>query len=301
MGGSGVRINGEGLSLSIIIPTKNRPAFLQQAVQSALVGLPETAEVLVVDDRSDPAVAQFDDPRVRVVRSGAVPGASGARNWGVAQARGRRVLFLDDDDALLPGYATWISGLDGRYGFSAVSRFTGESLPRFSPFEPKGTVAPDKEVRFRRRLAGLGCGFWIDRDLFIQIGGVDEGLRVNEDTDFSIRLMRAGVPGLRSIAPGVAIRAHAPVAGRQGHLTFAFSAEERADCFGRIINRHADWLMEQDEARLFLLERRIKYLVRAGDKAGLTEALARAQGWGERIWLRAYAGLCRLSDRWRGL
>lgn len=290
---------GEGLALSIIIPSKNRPAFLRQAVQSALADLPEAAEVVVVDDRSAPPVAGFDDPRVRVLRSGAAPGASGARNFGVAAARGRRVLFLDDDDVLLPGYAAWVCGCAGGYGFSEVIRFAGEAMPDLPRFVPRGVTALEHEPRFRRKLAGLGCGFWIDRDLLVRIGGIDEGLRVNEDTDLSIRLLRAAVPGGRSLAAGVAIRAHAPVAGRQGHLTAALTAAGRAACFGRILERHGDWLAQEREARLFLRKRQIKYLVRAGDRAGLAAAVAGGQGLAERLRLRVFAELCRLSDLWR--
>ena len=296
-----MRAASPSLSLSIVIPTKNRPAFLQQAVQSALEGLPGDAEILVIDDRSAPPVLAFTDPRVRVIQSGSRPGASGARNWGVAQARGRRILFLDDDDLLLSGYAAWVSGLGAEYGFSEVIRFSTEDLPPLPMFMAGGIVTLDGEQRFRRKLSGLGCGFWIDRSLFEAVGGIDEALRVNEDTDFSIKLLRTGAPGLRSMAPGVAIRTHTAIEGRQGHLTAALSAEARAACFDRIIQRNQDWLVREKEARTFLLARQIKYLVRAGDRVGLAKAVANGQGLVEKSRLRAYAGVCRLFDRWRGL
>ena len=301
MGGSEVRAVSPSLALSIVIPTKNRPAFLLQAAQSALEGLPVDAEVIIVDDRSDPPVPAFSDPRVRVIQSEAKPGASGARNWGVAQARGRRILFLDDDDVLLACYAPWVCGLTAGYGFSGVLRFSAEERPPLPEFTPGGTVALDAEPRFRRKIGGLGCGFWIDRGLFEAVGGIDEGLRVNEDTDFSIKLLRAGAAGLRSLTPGVAIRTHAAVAGRQGHLTTALTAEARAACFDLLVQRNQDWLARENAARRFLLARQIKYLVRARDRAGVAKAVTCGQGFAETSTLRAPASLCRLSDLWRGL
>lgn len=289
------------LSLSIVIPTKNRPTFLLQAAQSALRGLPNDAEVVIVDDRSDPPVPAFSDPRVRVTQSGASPGASGARNWGVSQAHGRRILFLDDDDVLLARYAPWVCGLTAGYGFSGVLRFSTEEPPPLPEFTLGGVVTLDAEPRFRRKIGGLGCGFWIDRSLFETVGGIDEALRVNEDTDLSIKLLRAAAPGLRSLTPGVAIRTHSAVAGRQGHLTATLSAEARAACFDMIVQRNQDWLVREKGARRFLLARQVKYLVRAKDGVGVAKAVALGQGFAEKSTLRAYAALCRLSDQWRGI
>jgi len=104
-------IPSQDLELTVIVPTRDRPQLLAAAVQSVLASLPASAEVLVVDDRSALPVASLMadlDPRLRVTTSEANTGAAGARNWGVAHARGRRILFLDDDDLMIPGYPTWV-------------------------------------------------------------------------------------------------------------------------------------------------------------------------------------------------
>ena len=96
------------MSISVIIPCYRAAATLRRAVDSALTGAPADLEVLLVDDGSpDDTGALSDelaaaDPRVRALHR-ANGGAGAARNTGLDAAHGDWVLFLDADDALLPG------------------------------------------------------------------------------------------------------------------------------------------------------------------------------------------------------
>lgn len=291
------------LRLSIVIPTKDRPRLLAAAALSVLDSLPDAAELLVVDDRSEPPVADAlpDDPRLRVTVSEAEPGASGARNWGVANAKGARILFLDDDDLMLPGYPDWVLQQRADYGFSAVRIFSGMTAPPLSPFSAAG-IDPVALIRpFRHQVAGLGCGFWIDREAFQRVGGIAEDIRVNEDTEFSIRLLRAGLSGLRSAAPGVMVRRHGGgPAGERGHLTHDARAAERANFFGMILERHRDWLSSRPDAAQHLLRRQLKLLARAGDVAGARAVLAQPIAQQHRVSLRLYLTAVRIAARFRG-
>lgn len=284
---------GTPLRLSIVIPSKDRPLLLAAAVRSALDSLPPDAEVLVVDDRSSPPLTQsltLSDPRLRISESGNRPGASGARNWGVAQAFGKRILFLDDDDLLRPGYAAWVLDQSGDYGFSAILPFVGTDAPQVTAFagaiaRPVSSLTP-----FRRRLGGLGCGFWIDREAFLQLGGIAEDIRVNEDTEFSVRLLAAGLRGAYSAEAGVMVRRHA-----LGHLTHATPALERAGYFATILDRHTDWLRRHPEARIHLRKRQVKLLAHAADRATTARALAEER-LPDRLRLWLLYGLTRLTD-----
>lgn len=293
MGGSGVT----PLRLSVVIPTKNRPLLLAAAVRSALDSLPLDAEVVVVDDRSDPPLSRsfaLSDARLRITESGNRPGAAGARNWGVAQARGGRVLFLDDDDLLRRGYAAWVLGQPGDYGFSAVLPFSGVQPPLLTAFPGAATRPVSGLTPFRRRLGGLGCGFWIDRDAYLALGGIAEDIRVNEDTEFSVRALSAGLAGSYSMEPGVMIRQH-----DLGHLTHSTSFAERADNFAWIIDRHADWLGRNPEARLHLRMRQVKLLAHARDAARAATAIGAEPGLASRLRLWLQFGLTRATDRLR--
>jgi len=91
-------------TVSVIIPTRNRPAMLRQALESALAQSFRDLEIIAVDDGSvespDSAVRELnraDQAKVRLLRTPGV-GNAGARNVGLAHARGSLIAFLDDDD-----------------------------------------------------------------------------------------------------------------------------------------------------------------------------------------------------------
>lgn len=92
--------------MTVIIPTRNRPARLQRAIDSVLRSAYEgEIEVLVVFDQSEPT--SLPDPNqpgrsVHVLTNLRRPGLAGARNTGLLQARGDLIAFCDDDDEWLP-------------------------------------------------------------------------------------------------------------------------------------------------------------------------------------------------------
>ncbi|MEW6303161.1 MAG: glycosyltransferase family 2 protein, partial [Verrucomicrobiota bacterium] len=96
-------------SVSVVIPTHNRAAYILDAVQSALNQGPPVAEVIVVDDGStDDTLAKLQsvsDPRLRVLQQ-SQRGPAAARNTGWQSARGAWIQFLDSDDALAEGALT---------------------------------------------------------------------------------------------------------------------------------------------------------------------------------------------------
>jgi glycosyltransferase involved in cell wall biosynthesis len=93
--------------VSIIIPTANRPQYLPRAVRSAYTGIDSTdIEVIVVPNGPDNSwqnsLLPFQNhPAVKVANI-QESNANIARNFGLAEARGKYVRFLDDDDYLLP-------------------------------------------------------------------------------------------------------------------------------------------------------------------------------------------------------
>lgn len=92
--------------VSVVVPTRNRLHYLREALASALAQTMADLEVIVVDDESSDGTAEWlanhADPRLSTVRLERRLERSAARNAGLARARGRFVLFLDDDDRLLP-------------------------------------------------------------------------------------------------------------------------------------------------------------------------------------------------------
>jgi GT2 family glycosyltransferase len=92
--------------VSVVIPTRSRPALVTRAARSALAQTVRDIEVIVVvdgpDDQTTGALAALTDPRLRVVELAEQGGAPNARNAGVRAASSPWTAFLDDDDEWLP-------------------------------------------------------------------------------------------------------------------------------------------------------------------------------------------------------
>ena len=88
--------------VSIVIPCYNGAQYLATAIESALGQTHSNVEVIVVDDGStDASAAIVSRYPVRVVH-GSRKGVSAARNRGIAESRGKYLIFLDADDILMP-------------------------------------------------------------------------------------------------------------------------------------------------------------------------------------------------------
>lgn len=95
--------------VSVILPTRDRPALLPRALASVQRQTCADLEIVLVDNNQGPAVsaipelaAPLADSRVVVVPARGAPSAAAARNAGLALARGEWVTYLDDDDAYEP-------------------------------------------------------------------------------------------------------------------------------------------------------------------------------------------------------
>jgi glycosyltransferase involved in cell wall biosynthesis len=92
--------------VSVVIPTRNRPALVGRAVASVLNQSFTGFEVIVVVDGPDAetieTLAAISDPRVRVIALQENVGGAEARNVGARNASGNWIALLDDDDEWLP-------------------------------------------------------------------------------------------------------------------------------------------------------------------------------------------------------
>lgn len=91
--------------VSVIMPVYNVQAYVAEAIQSVLDQTFIDFELIIVDDGgTDDSIAickSFDDSRIRIVHQ-ENRGLAGARNSGIAEARGRFIALIDSDDRWLP-------------------------------------------------------------------------------------------------------------------------------------------------------------------------------------------------------
>lgn len=172
---------------SVIIPTRNRPDYLAEAVASVLAQSEHDFELLIVND-GVPLESPPRDRHVRILENearGAVP----ARKLGVAQALGQFVAFLDDDDQWidrdhLKRSAAVLKTESFAFG-DGLMQFPGEAHPRlFDRDADAASLARDNTI-----LISAVC---YRRRLHDALGAFDETLPYYWDWDWYLRVARAG-------------------------------------------------------------------------------------------------------------
>ncbi|MGH2728125.1 MAG: glycosyltransferase [Actinomycetota bacterium] len=190
--------------VSVVIPTRDRPALLAAALEALIRAVRPDDEVVVVDSASrDPAVRRVAAAHgVKIVRLEQA-GTSRARNAGVASTTGALVAFLDDDCLVSP---SWIEQIERAFEDPDSGFVTGRVVADREAKSPVSIVKGserrvfDPEGDFSRM--GGGVNMSLRRDALQVIGGFDEGmgpatqLRAAEDHDVIWRLLRAGWAGI---------------------------------------------------------------------------------------------------------
>lgn len=179
--------------VSVVIATRDRSAFLADAIYSALYQTMTDLEVIVVDDGSsddtEAVVRSIDDPRVRYVRQEA-SGVAAARNNGTRHARGSYIAVLDDDDLMRPDrLEIQLGSLDGEshgcvgnllhfYDASGETYYFSDAPPTVQGALPTGGFA--------------GHPSWLVEKSLLQQVPYDETLTSAIDNNVALRALRSG-------------------------------------------------------------------------------------------------------------
>ena len=194
---------------SVVIPTFNRARIVGRAIRSVLAQTVDDFEIVVVDDCSTDdtreVVARIVDPRIRLLPLAQNRGAAGARNAGIAAARGQWISLLDSDDEYAPVFLertrAALGPTDERVGFCwagtqkyATSDVAGLHLEVARRRIWRPTFA-SRRGAWRYCLThdapwGTNNGVTFKSFVFAKTGLFDEAMRASEDMDLLIRLMR---------------------------------------------------------------------------------------------------------------
>ena len=189
----------EAFTITVIVPTCDRPGRLPGALASVLAQTRAPDEILVVDDGAVPVEVGALPAGVVLLRTRGRQGASFARNLGANQALGSHLAFLDDDDRWEPDHLAEAEALARAGGDDLV--LTAFAKVRESPVGEQAVpekVPPERlapEDFFVRNPGLRGSNLFVRRTLFLDLGGFDLDLPSHNDLDLGIRL--ASVPGLR--------------------------------------------------------------------------------------------------------
>lgn len=283
-------------SFAIVIPTCDRPLQIRSAVRSALTASAVgNGAVFVVDDGKEHAAAEslidFSDSRLVIVKNTGRHGAGAARNFALRHLSQDIVFFLDDDDVITPDYCD-------RVLRNAVHHPTAPSFGHSAAVDrgrvrrknlKQGPIPNNAPLKYR--LTGLGMGVWIRRNVFHQVGGIDETIRVNEDTEFFLRLATMQLGGWYEAKPGVILRPQEPGPNDQQSITSATDARFRAEGFEAMLVKHHKLLSSEPALRRSFIFRAAKYRVRSGDTQAAHAVIMTESSALHRILLRIRVGL----------
>lgn len=188
---------GESSLFSIILTTYNRPDLLKDALASVGSQTLRDFEVILINDNGEPVehlLAAYDFP-ITYIRQGRNQGLSAARNAGLALARGRYIVYLDDDDIYLPNHLAVLAEAFEQHPGSVIYtgvEYVNEKLKDGQRIE-LGRGQPFKhEVFDRDRLFVqnyIPVNTWAHpRQMLATVGEFDTSLAAFEDWDMLLRL-----------------------------------------------------------------------------------------------------------------
>jgi glycosyltransferase involved in cell wall biosynthesis len=186
------------IAISVIVPCRNAGSHFRRVLESLVSQeVTEPAEIIVVENRStDGSRAVAESVRgllpLRIVDARDRANASYARNVGVAAASGDKLLFVDADDDVAPGYISAMATALDSHEF-VTSRVDSYSLNEKWLHEAHGPPWQAERVAiFFDFMAATGVNVGLRRRLFDKIGGFPEEFPASQDIVFSWRAQQIG-------------------------------------------------------------------------------------------------------------
>lgn len=273
--------------VSICIPTYNRAALLQHAIQSAQAQSYANIEILVLDNHSSDATGDLvrelarSDERIRYVRHAGNIGMTGNFSACIAAARGEFIKFLCDDDALARECVAKL--VEAFHWRADVALAASSRLLVDGDFRPLGRVGA------RRRSAVIEGGRMI-RECFAagnRVGeptavlfrrhdaarGFDASYAQAFDLELWCHLLRNGALAFRA-EPLCSVRRHAGQA-TQENLRAGRIMEDKRRMFRQLVpalrQRLSRWERCLWDARMALTVARMRKAGTAVDAAAISE------------------------------
>lgn len=183
--------------VSIIIPTYNRPTYLEMAIRSVLKQSYQNFEIIIVDDNPHSLVTDSgffkNDKRIRYFKNEINQGAPFSRNFGVSKAKGEYIAFLDDDDFWaadkLEKQLKHFSRLGSEFGVVYCGFYftVGESIiKRSNKYYSENDLS---NITMERCPFGSPTPL-IRKKIFMETDGFDVTLPSCQDWDFWIRITK---------------------------------------------------------------------------------------------------------------
>lgn len=187
--------------ISVIMPAYNAAPWISTAIESVLQQSWQHFELIVINDGSTDDTAQqvqlFSDTRIRYYEQ-ENKGQSAANNTGIALAKGDYIKFFDADDYMNPIHleAQWnrIKHAPNSIASCAWGKFY-DGNPASAQFIPETVWKDMRPLDWLRAALSqkrdmMGACLWlIPASLLQKAGGWNDQISLNNDFEFSIRLL----------------------------------------------------------------------------------------------------------------
>jgi glycosyltransferase involved in cell wall biosynthesis len=186
--------------VSVIIPTKDRPEMLTQAIQSVLNQTFTELEIIVVNDGGvdvQSVISRLNTKgNITYKKHDRALDRSAARNTGIRAARGKYIAYLDDDDIYYPNHIeTLVKFLENsEYKIAYTDAVMAQQEKQNGEYVTVQRSVPysldfDKDKILVSNCTPNLC-LMHEKSCFDEVGLFDETLSTHEDWDLIIRLSR---------------------------------------------------------------------------------------------------------------
>ena len=178
--------------LSVVVCSYNREQYIADAIESLLYQTlsPELFEILIIDNNSKDRTGEIaldyverfgKSHQIRYIKE-SNQGLCFARNRGIVEAKGKFIVYMDDDGIADPDF------LEVQYNFLVEHDYVvglgGKIIPRYVHGKPKwidgileGLVSKvdhgDKVFRYTGKKYPVGCNMTYRKDILVQVGMFD--------------------------------------------------------------------------------------------------------------------------------
>jgi glycosyltransferase involved in cell wall biosynthesis len=245
--------------VTVYMPTYNRLALLQRAVNSVLSQSYENIELIVVDDGSTDGTIEYmqglaaANGRVVFLRNDGNQGACVSRNKAISLAKGEFVTGLDDDDYFLPErIASFIEFWPHRS--KGVVALYSKRQEKASEGQFNNLRAPNR-IDWRELLLRnpIGNQLFVETALIRKAGAFDARFPAWQDLDFCLVLLRQGD------AQCVDNRSYVVDTSHPHERISTRKIENIVLAYERIVEKHKLTDLEAKRLRIQLLEYRYSY------------------------------------------
>jgi glycosyltransferase involved in cell wall biosynthesis len=236
------------------MPVYNTAPFLKEAIESILTQTETDFELILINDastdNSSEVIAQFNDPRIRIINNEKNLGLAVSLNKAIRVATGKYIARMDGDDIALPTrfeeQLKIIKSADRRTVVCSTCLLIDEHGNKIGKWKDDSKYSSPKEIR--KQLPNNNCivhpSVMVRRDLLSEFF-YDPEQHESEDYDLWLRMASDDVQFMKIIEPFVLhrIRKHSFTRQRQQNVFFKLFRVKIVFLFHEIIKGRINTFM----------------------------------------------------------